>query len=398
MHPLRVLFSLYRYARDWDSLAAALPQTPQYYLNKSAAILLAMGRLGNYNDVGLMGASVFAQLLDALAEEAVADPGSAFQWAALLTACDSLQRARTAAFIALPFPYGSEMPWDSTGEEEIYTFATRYAPVLGPAAYRTSNLTLAAVKAYTPWETAHWAYHGSSRRYWDFAINGKTTTFGTERALQHYGSGINSACLLQAYRAWPNDTVALRAGYAATQGSLAMINPLTGAPSMALHGDPSLLTADPYSADWGVGFAVATDGFGCYIHSDAALHNGAVRGFGCDVTVGDGGVLMATARDAYRRSIYVGPLGLWLQSRNGPFAGVAWDAVGRTLTVTVDAAASGAACAAYSKMRVVVSMPAQQPRISAWTWQTPALPPPLLRGAFELPCDTTSFTLSYSSS
>ena len=88
---------------------------------------------------------------------------------------------------------------------------------------------------------------------------------------------------------------------------------------MALHGDPSLLTADPYSADWGVGFAVATDGFGCYIHSDAALHNGAVRGFGCDVTVGDGGVLMATARDAYRRSIYVGPLGLCLEKR-GPRA------------------------------------------------------------------------------
>lgn len=209
-----VYLSLYRLATDWDGMASAVgayaaqsrgafsPLAPAgWYLNKSAHTLLAMGKLGNYNGVGLMAASVtFAGVLDALAQEAAADPNSPYGWPALFTACDGLQRSRTQQFISTPFPYGSEMPWDSTvgyfcamaikliispvlkgaithvylapldlflllqGQEEIFRFTTRYAADYAPGSYRTSNLTLAAVKAYTPWDTPLWAYHGSSRR------------------------------------------------------------------------------------------------------------------------------------------------------------------------------------------------------------------------------------------
>ena len=53
------------------------------------------------------------------------------------------------------------------GQAEIFAFTQRYASDYSGAG-RTSNLTLDATKAYTPWEVPHWAYQGASRRYWDF--------------------------------------------------------------------------------------------------------------------------------------------------------------------------------------------------------------------------------------
>ena len=56
------------------------------------------------------------------------------------------------------------------------------------------------------------------------------------------------------FRMFPNDTLSLRAGYASVVGQLTNINAATGFPSMGLHGDPSMLTQDTYSADFGTGF------------------------------------------------------------------------------------------------------------------------------------------------
>ena len=125
----------------------------------------------------------------------------------------------------------------SQGQAEIFVFAQRYAGDYAGAG-RTSNLTLDATKAYTPWEVPHWAYQGASRRYWDFDYNAKSNRWASERVLHHYGSGINSEVLLVAHKLFPNDTIALRAGYAAAVGQLSQINARTGAPSMGLHGDP----------------------------------------------------------------------------------------------------------------------------------------------------------------
>ena len=166
-----------------------------------------MGALGDYNGVGLMaGPTAFGGLLDALAQEALADPGGAYGWPALHAQADALQRSRVRQFLALPFPFGSEMPWDSTAQGETFVFAQRYGADYAPASYRTANLTLAATKAYTPWDVPLWAYAGSSRRYWDTQINGLYVLGPTERALHHYGSGINARVLLDAYWLFPNDT------------------------------------------------------------------------------------------------------------------------------------------------------------------------------------------------
>jgi hypothetical protein len=273
------------------------------------------------------------------------------------------------------------------------------------------------VKAYTPWEVPHWAYAGSSRRYFDFGVNGKIAPWGAERNLHHYGSGINSVPLL-AYRLFPNDSIALRAGFAASLGALASIDPATGAPSMGFHGDPSLLVREPYSADHGVGLATAAAGWGCYLHQDEEL--GYIVGYGCDAAntsaaAGSAVAVNATLRDAYRQSVYVGPLGLWLRSRNAPIGSVEWAADGLdagstgTLTVRLDApppsnaAAAGGAKGAkacrgpYSAVRLVIATPAALPsmRVSSWAWADPAVAPPLVRGAFELPCDALSASIKY---
>ena len=238
--------------------------------------------------------------------------------------------------------------------------------------------------------------HVCSFADWDDGINGKWYPFPVERALHHYGSGINSAVLLRAYRMWPNDTIALRAGYAASLGPLATINVSTGAPSMNFHADPSILTNDPYSADWGVGFAVATEGWGCYVHAEAGL---GLTGYGCDVTNTSASVVTATLRDAYRRVVYIGPLGLEVRSRNGPISTVTWDSAASTVTFAIDVPhlSPPASTVPYSALRLEVSTPAASPamRVSSWAWAQPSTPPPMSRGAYQLPANTTSVAIKY---
>ena len=47
-----------------------------------------------------------------------------------------MQQARANIWRSLPFPFGSEFPWDSTGQEEIYLTAQRFRM------YTLSNSTL----------------------------------------------------------------------------------------------------------------------------------------------------------------------------------------------------------------------------------------------------------------
>ena len=79
------------------------------------------------------------------------------------------------------------------------------------------------------------------------------TNVGNDRALHHYAGALNAIPLLQQYLREPDNTFLLRLGMAGMMGSLTNIQP-SGGPSMAFHGDPSLLRPDGYSADWGIGF------------------------------------------------------------------------------------------------------------------------------------------------
>lgn len=106
-----------------------------------------------------------------------------------------------------------EMPWDSTGQEEVYMWS-RYFGYMEKA-----DVTLNAILAYMP-TLPHWGYNGSARRYWDFLFAGKLQRI--ERQLHHYGSGLNAIPVLKEYRNNPEDLYLLR-GHGGLMGSVSNI-------------------------------------------------------------------------------------------------------------------------------------------------------------------------------
>ena len=75
-------------------------------------------------------------------------------------------KARADVWTTLAYPFGSEMAWDSTGQEEVYAWTKHF----GDAA--KARVTLDAILGYMP-TLPHWGYNGSARRYWDFLYAGK---------------------------------------------------------------------------------------------------------------------------------------------------------------------------------------------------------------------------------
>ena len=93
-------------------------------------------------------------------------------------------------------PFGSEMAWDSTGQEEVYAWCKYFG-------YDDKALvSLNSIIGYMP-ALPHWGYNGNARRYWDFLYGGKIRRI--ERQLHHYGSGLNAIPVLAHYREHPDD-------------------------------------------------------------------------------------------------------------------------------------------------------------------------------------------------
>lgn len=143
-----------------------------------------MHKLGHYNQFGLMVGSVFHRLLQDLREE---------MWTASADNLENFMRERAEKWSSLPFPFGSEMPWDSTGQESVYIWTKHFG------FFNASNLTLNAVLSYSP-KIPSWGYLGNARRYFDFIVYGGTAPTGTERCLHHYGAPLNAVVALDAFR------------------------------------------------------------------------------------------------------------------------------------------------------------------------------------------------------
>jgi hypothetical protein len=123
-------------------------------------------------------------------------------------------RRRADQWRSLGYPFGSEMPWDSTGQEEVYAWCKYFG-------YDQKALvTLNAILGYMP-TVPHWGYNGSARRYWDFLYAGKLRR--VERQLHHYGSGLNAIPVLTEFREHPDDFYLLRVGYGGVMGAIANI-------------------------------------------------------------------------------------------------------------------------------------------------------------------------------
>ena len=287
-HVAAAYWVLYRLARNHQGLVTNHPW--DWYLNHAYETSMAMTKYAKDLAVfGQMEGSIFVQILADLKGEGMK---------AQADALESAMRERADRWKKQAYPFGSEMPWDSTGQEEVYAW-TKYFGDQDKA-----EVTLDAILGYDP-AIPHWGYNGSARRYWDFIFAAKDRRL--ERQLHHYGSALNAIPVLSEYRDHPDDFYLLRVGYGGTMGALTDIDQ-EGFASAAFHAFPDMLNPDPLSGDYGPNFFGHAWNTATYIVDHREF--GWVA-FGGNVKV-QGNVTTVTPRDSFRTRIYVASLGLWL--------------------------------------------------------------------------------------
>jgi hypothetical protein len=279
---------LYRLARNRVGLVTNHPW--EWYLERAYQTGVAMTRFApDHAQFGQMEGTIFLMILEDLQREG---------WNQQAAHLEAIMKERADEWQSLGYPYGSEMPWDSTGQEEVYAWCKYFG-------YDEKALvTLNAILAYMP-TVPHWGYNGSARRYWDFIYAGKLRRL--ERQLHHYGSGLNAIPVLSEYRDHPDDFYLLRVGYGGLLGSIANVTPEGFGPS-GFHAYPSTLAIDGYSGDYGPGFFGHAVNTGTYLvrHDEFGW-----LAFGGNVTV-EGSTVQVRPLDSGRARLYVAPLGLWI--------------------------------------------------------------------------------------
>jgi hypothetical protein len=312
-----VYWTLYRLARNYSGLVKN--HSWDWYLRQAYKTGLAMKEHCGSDDFlslsqfGLMVGSVFPEILADLQREG---------WTAEAGEYEAFMKSRADIWNSLDYPFGSEMPWDSTGQEEVYLWCKHFG--LDDKA----DVTLNAVKAYMP-SLPSWGYHGNGRRYFDSAVYGKWRLIARES--HHYGSSLNAIPLLHDYRRNPDDFHQLQAGYGGTMGILANIDS-NGFGTMCFIADPERMAPEPYSSDFGCAFY----GYAYNAASYMVFHPDFGRlGFGCYVWRTEN-TIHVTPHDAFRRRIYLQPQRLWLTLDSGMFKQVDINLAKKTIEVTLE--------------------------------------------------------------
>src|SRR4030095_8608175 len=231
-HVAAAYWAMYRLARNTEGLVTHHPW--DWYLKQAfetANYLGTHNNIGNSGD-GLMDGTIFLMLLDDLKREG---------WQPQAAALEAQLKARAEEWNRRPLPFGSEMAWDSTGQEQIYG-VTKYFGYSDKA-----KITLDSILGYMP-SIPNWGYNGNARRFWDF-FYGAAPGGTTERQIHHYGSGLNVIPVLSAFRDDPGDLHLLRVGYGGAMGGLSNIDP-EGFASAAFHSSPQNMRWDTYSGDY----------------------------------------------------------------------------------------------------------------------------------------------------
>lgn len=297
-HVVAAYWALYRLARNHQGLVTDHPW--QWYLQHAYETSVAMTNFApGLAHFGQMEGDIFLKVLEDLRREGMTQQADDLE---------SRMRARADQWKVEAYPFGSEMPWDSTGQEEVYGWMKHFG-------YEDkAEVTLDAILGYDP-TIPSWGYNGSARRYWDFIYAAKIQRL--ERQLHHYGSGINAIPLLSEYREHPDDFYLLRVGYGGTMGALTDIDQ-DGFASAAFHAFPDMLKFDPYSGDYGPNF------FGHALNTATYIVHHPEFGwivFGGNIRA-SGDTIRATPLDSFRKRVYVAPLGLWLTLDAGKFDSV----------------------------------------------------------------------------
>ncbi len=286
---------MYRLARNHQGLVTS--HGWDWYLERAFRTGVAMvEQAPRYAQFGQMDGTVFLLVLQDLQREG---------WSEQAAELERAMRGRADVWRELSYPFGSEMPWDSTGQEEVYGWS-RYFGYDDKA-----DVTLNAILGYMP-TLPHWGYNGSARRYWDFQYAGKTRR--VERQLHHYGSALNAIPVLAEFRRRPEDLYLLRVGHAGATGGIANITEDGFGPS-GFHAYPSTLRIDGYSGDYGPGFFGHAVNTATYVTHDEDL---GWLAFGGNLNVA-GETISVEPRDAARSRVYIAPFGLWLTLDAGTF-------------------------------------------------------------------------------
>lgn len=362
-HVAALYWVMYRLARNHTGLVDNHPW--DWYLNQAYKTAIAMTTLGNeYAEHGLMDGTVFLEILRDLEREELTTQAADLR---------TRMKARADIWNTRAYPFGSEMAWDSTGQEEVYAWTRHfgYTP--------KAKVCVDAITGYMP-ALPHWGYSGCARRYWDFLYGGSKTD-RLERMIHHYGSSLNAIPVLTEFRDHPDDLHLLRIGHAGMMGTLSNIAE-DGFPSMAFHAFPDTLAWDPISGDVGLAVFGHVHGAATYLvlHPDFGW-----QAFGGNLAI-EGDAVTLTPLDSLRRRVYLAPAGLWLTLDAGRFEAVAWDpktgAVRATLVPADDATPAA---------RLRIEQPAAVPGLGAYA---PTSTFAKERGAHVIPLGSSSTSVA----
>ncbi|WP_281233259.1 DUF5695 domain-containing protein [Flavobacterium gelatinilyticum] len=311
-HVAAAHWTMYRLARYHEGLVTN--HSWDWYLKNAYETSVAMTRLAPYYaQFGQMEGTVFLLILKDLKREGYTE---------MANDLEAKMKLRADHWRSLNYPFGSEMPWDSTGQEEVYMWSDYFGYA------DKAKVTLDAILAYVP-VMPHWAYNGNARRYWDFLYGGKLSR--VERQIHHYGSALNAIPVLEQYKKTPDDFHLLKAGYGGLLGGIANITEDGFGPA-AFHSYPETLKIDYLSGDYGSGF------FGYAVNTAAFITNEKEYGwlaFGGNV-IEKGDEVEVEITTAAKSKVFIAPKKIWLALDAGTFKKVSYNAKTGAITVTLD--------------------------------------------------------------
>jgi len=311
-HVAAAYWTMYRLARYHDGLVTN--HDWDWYLKSAYETSIAMTTLAPYYaQFGQMEGTVFLLILKDLKTEGYTE---------MANNLEAKMKVRADHWRTLNYPFGSEMPWDSTGQEEVYMWSDYFG-------YNDkAKITLDAILAYMP-TMPHWAYNGNARRYWDFLYGGKLSR--VERQIHHYGSALNAIPVLEQFRKTPDDFHLLKVGYGGLLGGISNITE-DGFGSAAFHSYPETLRIDYLSGDYGSGF------FGYAVNTATFITNEKEFGwlaFGGNVTE-KGDEIEVEITTAAKSKIFIAPKKMWLTLDAGTFKKVSYNTKTGKVTITLD--------------------------------------------------------------
>lgn len=311
-HVAAAHWTMYRLARYHKDLVTN--HTWDWYLKNAYQTSIAMTTLAPYYaQFGQMEGTVFLLILKDLKTEGYTE---------MANNLEAKMKARADHWRTLNYPFGSEMPWDSTGQEEVYMWSDYFGYT------DKAKITLDAILAYMP-TMPHWAYNGNARRYWDFLYGGKLSR--VERQIHHYGSTLNAIPVLEQFRKTPDDFHLLKVGYGGLLGGISNITQDGFGPS-AFHSYPETLQIDYLSGDYGSGF------FGYAVNTASFITNDQELGwlaFGGNLKE-NGDVVDVEITTAAKSKIFIAPKKLWLTLDAGTFKKVSYNTKTGTVEITLD--------------------------------------------------------------